>query len=38
MEREMGFEPTAFCMASKRSTPELFPLKIRFSRQTKWHP
>ncbi len=28
----MGFEPTTFCMASKRSTPELFPLKpFRFS-------
>lgn len=26
MEREMGFEPTTFCLGSRRSATELLPL------------
>lgn len=26
VEREMGFEPTTFCLGSRRSTSELLPL------------
>ena len=28
LERTMGFEPTTFCLASRRSTPELRPLRV----------
>ena len=30
MEREMGFEPTTFCLGSRRSTSELLPLFIDY--------
>jgi hypothetical protein len=29
----MGFEPTTFCLASRRSTPELRPLFVLNSRE-----
>jgi hypothetical protein len=31
MERTMGFEPTTFCLASRRSTTELRPLQYLYA-------
>ncbi len=30
LEREMGFEPTTFCLGSRHSTAELLPLFIDY--------